>query len=309
MNTRKAYDNISAEDLHKRLAAGEPLVVIDTLPSDHFQKAHLPGAENACVFEVVFLDNVKRIVPEQDRKIVLYGSSNWTMDAVTAAEKLVRAGYRNVFVLEGGLRHWATQGYALEGDRPEAAGLEEVPPGLKDRRYGVDVEQSVIGWTGRNPNTTHYGTLSLTGGEIEVKDGRITGLFEIDMTSIKNINLEGDPLQQVLIDHLLSDDFFFTALFPRARFELTSARPIPRATPSAPNFEVKGLLELRGIKKDLAFDANASQGPGGEVNIEAHFDVDRTHWGVVYGSARFFEKLGMHLVFDHISIQLRIVAK
>jgi hypothetical protein len=41
---------------------------------------------------------------------------------------------------------------------------------------------------------------------------------------------------------------------------------------------------------------------------EAHFDIDRTKWGIIYGSARFFEYLGMHLVFDLISFQLRIVA-
>jgi hypothetical protein len=29
---------------------------------------------------------------------------------------------------------------------------------------------------------------------------------------------------------------------------------------------------------------------------------------VIYGSARFFEHLGMHLVFDLISIAVRIVA-
>jgi hypothetical protein len=34
----------------------------------------------------------------------------------------------------------------------------------------------------------------------------------------------------------------------------------------------------------------------------AHFDFDRTRWNVIYGSSRFFEHLGMHLVFDLISI-------
>ena len=43
--------------------------------------------------------------------------------------------------------------------------------------------------------------------------------------------------------------------------------------------------------------------------MESHFDIDRTRWGITYGSPRFFERLGMHLVFDLISIQLRIVAR
>ena len=62
------------------------------------------------------------------------------------------------------------------------------------------------------------------------------------------------------------------------------------------------------MKKDIHFYANASDEQGGEVKIEAHFDIDRTRWGVIYGSTRFFEHLGMHLVFDFISVQLRLVA-
>ena len=57
------------------------------------------------------------------------------------------------------------------------------------------------------------------------------------------------------------------------------------------------------------FSANTSGEQCGEVIIESHFDIDRTRWGITYGSARFFERLGMHLVFDLISIQLRIVAR
>ena len=42
---------------------------------------------------------------------------------------------------------------------------------------------------------------------------------------------------------------------------------------------------------------------------EANFDIDRTRWNIVYGSGKFFEKLGMHLVNDLVSIQLKIVVE
>ena len=309
MNTEKGFRKISAEDLRKKLEAGGHVILIDTLPNDHFQKMHLPGAKNACVFEVVFLENIKKLIPETDREIVLYGSSEKTLDAVTAAEKLVRAGYVNVTALEGGLRKWFDLGYGLEGDQPEPAETSEVDTALLDHTYAVDIEQSVIAWTGRNSNTTHYGTVQFSEGRIIVKNGQITGALAIDMASIRNINLEGDPLQPVLIQHLMSDDFFFTKLFPRAVFTLRSARHIDGATQSEPNFDVRGVLQLRGIKKNLSFVANASQEPAGEVKIESHFDMDRTQWGIIYGSTRFFENLGMHLVFDHISIQLRLLVR
>ena len=69
----------------------------------------------------------------------------------------------------------------------------------------------------------------------------------------------------------------------------------------------RGSLELRGVRTEIRFPATASTLPGSEVVLEAHFDIDRTRWAVIYGSSRFFEHLGRHLVFDLISIQLRIV--
>lgn len=62
------------------------------------------------------------------------------------------------------------------------------------------------------------------------------------------------------------------------------------------------------MKVPLEFSATVSKTAENDFLAEAHFDIDRTKWGIIYGSARFFEYLGMHLVFDLISIQVRIVA-
>jgi polyisoprenoid-binding protein YceI len=204
---------------------------------------------------------------------------------------------------------WKALGFRFEGEDPDFTSEEEAPYSLQDRRYIVDIEQSVIEWTGRNPNTRHYGTIQLSKGEIVVLKGQIGGNIEIDMKSIKNINLEGDPLQSVLVSHLMSDDFFFVDIFPKATFTITSANQIKDTTPSEPNFEVQGIFELRGVKKKIPFLATANLSSEGDAKLEAHFDIDRTGWDVIYGSTRFFEHLGMHLVYDLISIQLYIVAR
>jgi polyisoprenoid-binding protein YceI len=128
------------------------------------------------------------------------------------------------------------------------------------------------------------------------------------MHSLKNLNLEGNEWQPVLIAHLKSDDFFFTEKFPTARFTIDSARQISESL-SAPNFEVEGTVELRGVRNNMKFLATISNLPEGAVTAEAHFDFDRTQWNIIYGSSRYFEHLGMHLVFDSISIGLRIAAR
>ena len=128
------------------------------------------------------------------------------------------------------------------------------------------------------------------------------------MHSLKNLNLEGNEWQPVLIAHLKSDDFFFAEKFPTALFTIDSAQKIGESL-SAPNFEVEGTLELRGVRNDMKFLATISNLADGAITAEAHFDFDRTQWKIIYGSSRYFEHLGMHLVFDPISIELRIVAR
>jgi len=300
---------ISPETVHQKITGSEELVLIDVLTQDHFNKAHLPGAINACVFEVLFIENVIKRVSDKNTVIIVYGSSEKSMDALKAVEKLMREGYRNVFAMEGGLKQWAASGMEVVGKDPAFLEQTEISPTWIDAVYPVDVEHSVIEWIGRNPNTKNYGTIGLSGGEITVRGGQIGGIFEIDMKSIKNTNLEGDKLQPVLINHLMSDDFFFVKMFPKATFTILSANLIREAISSEPNFEVDGILELRGVKNDIHFLANASGEQGGEIKIEAHFDIDRTRWGIIYGSTRFFECLGMHVVFDFISIQLSLVAR
>lgn len=301
------FAKITVEELSDRMNRKADLVIIDTLPKDLFERRHLPGAKNACVFQVVFRSEVEEMVPDRDREIVLYGSSIASHDSVTAAEKLVRFGYSKVFVLTGGLAAWRQAGYPLTGNDPDSADGGDLQA-LADRSYVVDTGQSIVEWTGRNPNTKHHGTLRLSKGDITIEQGRLNGTFEIDMHSLKNLNLEGSEWHPVLIAHLKSDDFFFTEKFPTARFTIDSARKISEYL-TAPNFEVEGTLELCGVRNTIRFPATVSSLPDGAITAEAHFDFDRTQWNIIYGSSRYFEHLGMHLVFDLISIGLRIVAR
>ncbi|MCU0595088.1 MAG: YceI family protein, partial [Desulfobacterota bacterium] len=292
---------IQPSELRERMREGRPFILIDVLPKEIYQKRRLPGAMNACVYEVTFPDQVAAITRDKSKEIVLYGSSVESRDAAEAAEKLLRLGYDSVHVLDGGVDGWLRSGQSIEGENvlpPERLGKAV---DLADHVYAVSTEESVIGWTGRNANGKHYGTLRLSKGEIRLSRGAIDGAFEIDMMSIKNKDLDGDPLQPVLIAHLMSDDFFFVKLFPKASFILAAAKPVESPTLSSPNFQVEGTLELRGVKADIRFPATVNRREDGSVSIEAHFDIDRTRWNVLYGSSRFFEHLGMHLVYDLIT--------
>lgn len=299
---------LSPVQLDEWAKQGRSFYLIHVLPEGHFEQAHLPKSQQACVFEVSFLDQIKEIVPDHNQTIVVYGSSVRSQDTMVAFEKLTGAGYENVYLLDGGMEAWQKAGYTLEGPSADQPPEGQSCLDLSDGSYTVDTSQSTLEWSGRNPNMTHYGTLAISSGTLEIKDGLLTGRFELDMTSIANKSLEGDELQPVLDAHLKSDDFFWTSRFPKAVFTIKEGKSVIKPFLSVQNLEISGELELKGVKADQNFMATLTPGPEGELMAEAHFDLDRTRWGVIYGSTRFFEFLGMHLIFDVISIQLRIVA-
>jgi polyisoprenoid-binding protein YceI len=284
--------------------AGTPLCIIDTLPPEFCEREHIPGAHNACVYEMVFLEKVSQFANDPHTRIVVYGSSDRSRGAAVALDKLSRAGYANVSELAGGLEAWQAAGFPME---LAGAGSVEAPE-LADGSYSIDVSGSRLEWTGRNINGRHSGTITLAGGEITVEKGGVTGgTVTIDMNTIVNLDLKDETYNRMLISHLESEDFFDVTAYPTAVFTLNGSERLAAA--GSPNLLIQGALELKGTTKPLALPAEIVPQEDGTVKVRAACDIDRTEWGVLYGSGRFFEKLGMHLVSDIISIELFLAAR
>ncbi len=308
MTTENIIKTVSVTDVISMVKEHPNTHLLDVLPPDHFENLHIPGAKNACVFFVSFLDDLAAIVPDKKVRIVVCGSSERSHDAKMAVEKMIRAGYLEVYELEGGIKNWREAGHACEGNAIDQPDDPQTNLSLSDGTFIIDNDLSTIEWEGRNPSTSHFGTVDISEGIVSNRDGSISGKIEVDMNSIHNVNLEGDELQPVLEAHLRSDDFFFTRMFPKAVFTLQEVTPLEPLWQTSPNFHVTGELALRGVTASLNFDMTVNQTDNNSLTLEAHFDIDRTQWNIIYGSTRFFEHLGMHKVFDLISIQIRIVA-
>jgi len=298
--------SISAGELKSLLDAGGPVCLIDVLPPEYYGERHIPGAGNACVYEMAFLDNLTGIVGDRDTPLVVYGASARSREASVAVEKLRRAGYREVRELAGGLAAWRAAGYALE-----AGGGAAVPEqALKDGRYAVDSSASRLEWTGRNLNGRHYGTIAVSGGEAEVKHGVLAGgSVTLDMRSIADLDLTDEGYNRMLVSHLKSDDFFDVADYPSAVYTINGSELLAGASSSSLVYQVTGSLELRGVRKDLPLTAEVVPQPDDRLKARVLCDLDRTRWGALYGSGRFFEKLGMHLVSEIVTVELFLAAR
>jgi rhodanese-related sulfurtransferase len=302
------HQTISATELRAMMTeASDRLVLIDVRSEAEHQAARIPGARHNCVFEIAFLDRMSGIAaPGENRILCVHGNAETTHEARMAAEKLVRAGYPEVLEFRGGIEAWMAVGGSVEGqaDSPSA------DPGVEDGRREIDLGESRLKWIGRNLLNRHHGTLAIRGGHLDFRDGLPSGgEFIFDMHGISCTNLAGDPLHDVLVNHLRSDDFFDTEVHPEARFRIVSARRIGDGGAGRPNLRIEGELTLKGKTLPLVIDAVAGFTPDGRPAAQAVLAFDRTLWNVIYGSARFFRNLGMHLVNDLIEVHLRIVVK
>jgi rhodanese-related sulfurtransferase/polyisoprenoid-binding protein YceI len=294
---------IARDDLASQLSAPKPPLVIDVLPEEEYETAHIPGAKNACVFKIIFIDDVKKLAADPSKALVVYGASSRDLASATAAEKLIAAGYKNVYDYRGGLEDWRSAGLPVEGNPAAAKSV----PAPRDGLHQLNLETSRLEWTGRNLMSAHCGTIKLRAGHIEVREGRpVGGAFTIDMDSIQNLDIQDPKMREVLIWHLKSDDFFDVQRFPVAEFQLSKITALPNARLGSPNFEVTGTLTLKGVSNEVTFPAMLAPGADGSLAADAHFDIDRTRWNVLYGSGKFYEKLGKHLANDEISLALKL---
>jgi polyisoprenoid-binding protein YceI len=174
--------------------------------------------------------------------------------------------------------------------------------------YKVDIHRSVLTWIGYYvfSFSEHNGTINLSGGEIMVDDQQIiSGYFDIDMKTIKNLDMSPDNGAKDLENHLMSDDFFATNDFPTARFEIKTTTKIKDAVAGGPNFDVTGDLILKGVKNSLTFPALISFNENG-IDAKAKFKFDRTRWNVRYSSGKFFSDIGDGAISDAIGMEIHL---
>ncbi len=277
--------------------------LIHVLPEEHFAQQHLPGAVNACVYEMIFLSKVAELVPDKSAAIIVYGAGAPSLDSSTAAKKLETEGYTNVRDFRGGLTEWLHNGLAVEG-----TGLigDSINPG---GIYEVDTDTSVVRWTGRNLFNHHQGTVKLAGGRIEVQNGALkSARFTLDMNRIVCEDLVDTAYNALLIRHLRDDDFFAVDRFPTAEFICEHTEPMSACTPGTPNYTLHGTMTLRGVTKSLSFPAVIAAADADHLTGQAQFELDRTQFGSHYGSGKLFAFLGKHVVNDHIHLHIKLHA-
>jgi rhodanese-related sulfurtransferase len=295
---------IKIEELKSWLDEKKDFLLVDVMNPEYFSEKHIPGSFNAPVYEIAFLEHIGKLTDDKQKTIVVYNEDPKSLATADAGSKLLKAGFENVYEFPGGLTAWEKAGNMTE------KGPTVSIPTIVDGEYKIDQENSIVGWVGRNAKNAHRGKITIKSGNVVIAGQDVTGgEIILDMTTIKDDDLTDDMWRGVLESHLKSSDFFDVENFPEASFKFEAVEKISGAHVGRPNYSVNGVLTIKGITNPVSFLAMIVPMEDGLINGQAHFDFDRTLWNVRYGSEKFFEKLGMHLVNDIVSLELFLVAK
>lgn len=173
--------------------------------------------------------------------------------------------------------------------------------------YTLDTSNSRIEWKGykilKTEQTSHFGSLSFNDGLLTVKDGKLQyGLFQADVKSIKNLDLQGDAsLQAKLEEHLKSKDFFDIEKYPNATFEITRINP---ASTGDFNTILEGDLTIKNIKKNIRVFANVMVNDGEVIIASEPTDLKRKDFGL-----NVEIPLENGILHDDFTIQIMVKAK
>jgi len=191
-------------------------------------------------------------------------------------------------------------------DKPVTSESNEVLTTTDGQVYVVDTLNSKAEWKGfkvvKSDNTSHIGNLKFESGEVTVKANKLeSGQFVIDMNTLTNEDLKDAESNGKLLGHLKSADFFDTAKFPTASYEITKVTEA--AAGSDYNTVLDGNLTLKGITKPFSFNANVKVDKGELMIATEPKDINRDEFGI-----KFQMPAAEGLIKNEINIQAKIKA-
>jgi polyisoprenoid-binding protein YceI len=160
----------------------------------------------------------------------------------------------------------------------------------------INTEKSTINWLGKKVTGEHSGTVNFKEGMLIFKKGKVAGgNFTVDMTSLTSTDLSGD-WKDKLNGHLKSEDFFGTEKNPTATLKFTKI-----AAKGNGVYTVTADLTIKGITNPVTFELSTK-----DNTATATVKINRTKYGIKYGSGSFFDNLGDKTINDDFDLTVNL---
>ncbi len=161
----------------------------------------------------------------------------------------------------------------------------------------INVTDSTIQWTGKKVLGSHTGNIQLKEGYLEMDGASLMGgMFVVDMTTIEVTDLKAGEGKEKLEGHLKSEDFFGTDIHKTATLVFTNVEA------KNGGYTVTGNLTIKNTTEPITFDLKMEDG-----KATTSLKVDRTKYGVRYGSGSFFDNLGDNTISDNFELNVTLM--
>jgi len=151
-------------------------------------------------------------------------------------------------------------------------------------------------WKGSALGKSHFGTVDFEGSLGLSKGKLLSGLLIFDMRTINTQDLSGKSKEK-LDNHLKDKDFFNVKEYPSAQLSIKS-------------FDGKNLigdLTIKEITREISFPASLDLKSNSIIG-KANFSIDRTDYGILYGSNNFFDLAKDRIISDKVNFNVSIKA-
>ena len=159
----------------------------------------------------------------------------------------------------------------------------------------VNVENSLVIWTGYKVTGHHEGTIKFKEGVLLFENETLTGgNFTIDMTTINTTDLQGGAKNR-LDGHLKDEDFFDVDSYK------TAAMTFKNVKPNGSSYFIEADLNIKGITNVVAFEMNVFGN-----TASADLKIDRTQFNITYKSASLSNVLKDKAIYDEFDLSVKL---
>jgi polyisoprenoid-binding protein YceI len=164
----------------------------------------------------------------------------------------------------------------------------------------MNTQKSTFSWTAKKAVIKSWidtGTVTAQSGNVMFKNGVVTGgEILIDMSSIIAKTTGSGGGQEKLTNHVKSADFFDVAKYPTAKVVVKEIV----------NGKAKGDLTIKDVTKQVEFPIQTSI-ENGTATLVGTISIDRSLYGVKFGSTSFFENLGDKAIDNIFTIDFTLI--
>lgn len=165
-------------------------------------------------------------------------------------------------------------------------------------------DNTKLAWIGRKTLVVGYedaGSIQVKSGSAEIKDGKVVlAKATIDMASIAVLNTGKGSGEDRLSSHLKSEDFFDVEKYPTSELNINEVKLISESQ-GVQNYEFSGTLTMKGVTAAVNLPGKVTLN-GNMAALEGETKLDRTKWGVNYGSS----KLADSFVDDLFTLKISV---